>query len=120
MLGIFIILLNGCTAPSAQQPTEQQRTSTPVIKETTGTPDKATTVVTLVPSQTVTVSPTASLTPTATPAGISAENYSNFAVTTQYLVSLQKAVAGLEGSFSLDALAGSPDGRYVALSLIHI
>ena len=115
ILGFFILLLIGCASPSEQQTAAQPSTLVPLTSSITATFPKATTTNTLAPTQTASLTPDPTKTPAPIPPGISADNFSDFAVTTQYLPALRKAVKDLPDMYALDAFVGSQDGRYVAI-----
>ena len=71
---------------------------------------------TIAPTQTQSPPATPIPSPTATPPpGISKDNFSEFAVTTQYLPGLRKAVKDLKDDFVFNGLDISPNGRYIAV-----
>ena len=107
--------MSGCASSAPGQPVLEQPTATPIISPTIETIAEAISPAKASPTQIVLPSPSPSPSPTATPPGISAGNLADFAVTTQYLTGLKKAVKNLKDDYWLDGVAISPDGKYIAI-----
>ena len=116
LLGLITLLITGCASPAAVPQTNQKDTPVPNSSATTVTTVQIIPSDTIAPTQTQLPSTTAIPSPTATsPPGISKDNFSDFAVSIQYLAGLKKAVKGLNDDLVVDGLAISPDGRYIAV-----
>ncbi len=115
-LGLITLLITGCASPAVVPQSSQQNTAITVSSSTTTSTIQVTPSATIAPTQTQSPSATPIPSPTATPPpGISKDNFSEFAVTTQYLPGLRKAVKDLKDDFVFNGLDISPDGRYIAV-----
>ena len=116
LLGLITLLISGCASPAAVPQASQPNTPIPTSISTTASTIKISTSATIAPTQTPSPSDTPTPLPTATPPpGISKDNFTEFAVTTQYLDGLKKAVKDLKDDLVVDGLAISPNGRYIAV-----
>ena len=115
-LGLITLLITGCASPAAVPQSSQPNTAIPVSSPSTANIIQINPSATIAPTQTQSPSATPLPSPTATPPpGISKDNYSDFAITTQYLAGLKKAVKDLKDDYVLNGLDISPDGRYIAV-----
>lgn len=111
LLFISSVLLTACGAPAAVPTAAPLGTS----------PAAATQPATVAPSDTPTVAapptpaPSATPTPAATPVNFGPNNFHQFVQVQTYRVSIETAVGKSIFDMRLDAIAYSPDGRYVAV-----
>ncbi len=114
LIGLISIFITGCASPTAVGQTPQLNPSAtpvdPAVENISTFP-----VSSLAPTQTPSPSPTPLPSPTATLPGISKDNFFDFAITTQYLAAVKKAVPNLQDDFVVDGLEISPDGGLVAI-----
>jgi WD40 repeat protein len=116
LLSLITLLIAGCASPAAVPQASQPNTPIPNSSPTTETNVQIKPSATIAPTQTQSPSPTSIPSPTATPPpGISKVNFSEFAVTTQYLPGLRKVVKDLKDDFVFNGLDISPNGRYIAV-----
>ncbi len=116
LLGLITILIAGCASPTAVPPASQANTPIPISNSTSASTLLVKSSATTAPTETQSPSPTSNPSPTATPPpGISKNNFSEIAVTTQYLTGLRKAVKDLKDDFVFNGLDISPDGRNIAV-----
>ena len=115
-LGLITLLITGCASPAAVPQSSRLDTVIADSFSTTASTTQVNPSATIAPTHTQSPSATPLPSPTATPPpGISKDNFSDFAVTIQYLAGLKKAVKGLNDDLVVDNLAISPDGRYIAV-----
>ena len=110
-LFIISILLTACSASAATPTATSQAGSTqPAIVAPSDTPTAASS-----PTPAPSATPNATPTPAAIPANFGPDNFHQFVQVQTYRVSIETAVGKNIFDMRLDAIAYSPDGRYVAV-----